>query len=185
VTHKVILVELAAFLAVVVGFHARLKLKGLDPFGESPISPLLFKAGKFCMGVSWFSLLFQAAGLNLSLFRVPPTLDAISAFLLLVGAVFSALSLFHLADNSKVGLPREPIKIETTVVYRFSRNPMYLGFYLITLASCLSVPNPVNTCSGLFGIFVHHRVVLAEEHFLLREYGPSYETYMKKVRRYI
>ena len=184
-THKVILVELLAFLAVGVCLNARLKLKGIDLFGEYPITPPLFKAGKFCMGVSWFSLLFHTAGLNLNLFRVPSTLDAISAFLLLVGAVVSNLSLFQLADNSRVGLPRKPIKIETTGLYRLSRNPMYLGFYLVTLASCLSVPNPVNICAGLFGIFVHHRVVLAEERFLLKEYGPSYETYMKKVRRYI
>jgi len=62
---------------------------------------------------------------------------------------------------------------------------MYLGFYLITLSSLLSVPNPVNVCAGLFGVFVHHRIVLAEERFLLREYGPAYEAYVKTVRRYI
>jgi len=62
---------------------------------------------------------------------------------------------------------------------------MYLGFYLITIASLVSVPNPINVCSGLVGILLHHRIVLAEEHFLLSEYGTSYEAYMRRVRRYL
>ena len=62
---------------------------------------------------------------------------------------------------------------------------MYLGFYLITLASLLSVPNPVNVCAGIVGIILHHRVVLGEERFLLDVYGSSYAAYMRRVRRYL
>jgi protein-S-isoprenylcysteine O-methyltransferase Ste14 len=62
---------------------------------------------------------------------------------------------------------------------------MYLGFYLVTLASLLSVPHPVNIGAGLFGIYVHHRIILAEERFLLRVCGRSYERYTAPVRRYL
>jgi hypothetical protein len=55
-------------------------------------------------------------------------------------------------------------------VYRVSRNPMYLGFYLVTLASLLSVPHSVNIGCGLVGIYVHHLIVLAEERFMQQEY---------------
>ena len=70
-------------------------------------------------------------------------------------------------------------------VYRVSRNPMYLGFYLVTLASLVSVPHPVNIGCGLVGVYVHHRIVLAEERSLLKEYGASYEAYSRRVRRYL
>ena len=62
---------------------------------------------------------------------------------------------------------------------------MYLGFYLVTLASLVSAPHAVNIGCELAGIFVHHRVVLAEECFLLKEYGPAYDAYTNRVRRYI
>ena len=62
---------------------------------------------------------------------------------------------------------------------------MYLGFYLATLASLVSVPHPVNIGCGLVGVYVHHRIVLAEERFLSREYGPAYDAYTNIVRRYI
>jgi len=62
---------------------------------------------------------------------------------------------------------------------------MYLGFYLVTLASLVSVPHPVNIGCGLLGIYVHHRIVLAEECFLLKEHGASYEAYRHRVRRYL
>jgi protein-S-isoprenylcysteine O-methyltransferase Ste14 len=62
---------------------------------------------------------------------------------------------------------------------------MYLGFYLVTLAALVSVPYPVNIGCGLVGIYVHHRIVLAEERFLLQVYGASYEAYQRRVRRYV
>ena len=137
------------------------------------------------MGVSWFFLFVHTAGFNLNLFRVPAALDGVAALLVLVGLAFSIPPFFRLGDGSRFGLPRESIKIRTAGIYGISRNPMYLGFYLITIASLVSVPNPINVCSGLAGILLHHRIVLAEEHFLLSEYGTSYEAYMRRVRRYL
>lgn len=62
---------------------------------------------------------------------------------------------------------------------------MYLGFYLVTLASLVSVPLPVNVCLGLVGVYVHHRIVPAEERFLPKEHGASYEAHRRRVGRYI
>jgi protein-S-isoprenylcysteine O-methyltransferase Ste14 len=182
---SIILVELVVFLSFIVGFNLRRKLKNRDPFGEFPIHPWLFKIGKVSMGISWFILLVQAAGFNLNLFQVPAALNCVAALLVLFGLAFSIPPFFHLGDGSRFGLPRESIEIRTAGIYGISRNPMYLGFYLITIASLISVPNPINVCSGLVGIRLHHRIVLAEERFLLSEYGTSYKAYMERVRRYL
>ena len=182
---SIILVELIAFLGCIVGFNLLRRLRSPDPSGTCPIKPVLFRTGKCAMGISWFCLFVHALGVNLNLFRVPPILEYVSGLLILGGLVLVLPAFLRLGDGSRFGLPRERIEIQTGGIYGISRNPMYLGFYLITLASLLSVPNPVNVCAGIVGIILHHRVVLAEERFLLDVYGSSYAAYMRRVRRYL
>jgi protein-S-isoprenylcysteine O-methyltransferase Ste14 len=181
----VILIEFVVFLSFVVGFNIKRGLRGREPLGKYPIHPLLFATGKLSMGASLAFLALNAVGVDLSLFDAPVAFGYVSAGLFSIGLVFSIFAFLHLGNESRFGVSQEMSGVRTTGVYSVSRNPMYLGFYLITLASLLSVPNPVNVCAGLFGVFVHHRIVLAEERFLLREYGPAYEAYVKTVRRYI
>jgi len=185
VARSVVLVELTVFLACIVGFNVVRRFRSSDPSGRCPIKPVLFRTGKGAMGISWACLFFHALGLNLNLFRVPPVLDYVSGFLVFGGIAFAFPAFLRLGDGSRFGLPREPIEIQTGGIYGISRNPMYLGFYLVTLASLLLVPNPVNVCAGVVGIVLHHRVVLAEERFLLEAYGSSYAAYMRRVRRYL
>ena len=181
----IILAELFVFVCFVAGYNLVQRLKGKKRLGEFPIHPVLFAGGKLSMGISWGFVFVHAAGCSLNLFPVPVALEYVSAALLLAGMVFVALAFLCLGSDSRLGLSDDSRGLRTTGVYGISRNPMYLGFYLITFASLLSVPNPVNVCAGLFGIFVHHRIVVAEERFLLKEHGPAYEAYMGQVQRYI
>ena len=180
-----ILIELFAFTGFIVGFHVLQRLSGEKRLGEFPIRPLSFIVGKLSMGISWGFLFVQAARGQLNLFPIPVALEYVSAVLLLLGTGFVISSFLHLGSDSRFGVSDDLGGLRTTGVYRVSRNPMYLGFYLVTLASLVSVPHPVNIGCGLVGIYVHHRIILAEEYFLLKEYGASYEAYSRRVRRYI
>jgi len=182
---KIILVELVVFLSSLVGFNLRRRLTNQEPFGAYPITPLLFHLGKLSMGLSWAFLFVHAVGRNVNLFRVSPFLDILSAVLIAGALVLTVLAFLYLGDASRFGLPGDAIEVRTTGVYSVSRNPMYLGFYLVTLASLLSVPHPPNIMAAVLGVFVHHRIVLAEERFLLKSCGRSYETYMVRVPRYL
>jgi protein-S-isoprenylcysteine O-methyltransferase Ste14 len=180
-----ILIELFIFTGFIVGFNFSHRLRGKESLGEFPINPLLFVAGKLAMGTSWGFLFVQAAGVQLALFPIPVALEYISAVLLLLGIAFVIPAFLHLGSDSRFGVSDDSSGLRTTGIYRVSRNPMYLGFYLVTLASLLSVFHPVSIGCGLAGVYVHHRVVLAEERFLLKEHGASYEAYRRRVRRYI
>jgi protein-S-isoprenylcysteine O-methyltransferase Ste14 len=180
-----ILIELFAFTGFIVGHNFSQRLKGKKRLGQFPIRPLLFVAGKLSMGISWGFLFIQAAGIEWNLFPVPEALAYASAVLLLGGIAFAISAFLHLGGDSRFGISEDSGGLRTTGIYRVSRNPMYLGFYLATLASLVSVPHPVNIGCGLVGIYVHHRIVLAEEHFLLKEHGASYEAYRRRVRRYL
>jgi protein-S-isoprenylcysteine O-methyltransferase Ste14 len=180
-----ILLELFVLTGFIVGFNSLQRLRGRKRLGEFPIRPLSFVVGKLSMGVSWGFLFVQAAGMQLTLCPIPEALVYVSAILLLLGIAFVVFAFLHLGSDSRFGVSDDSGGLRTTGSYRLSRNPMYLGFYLVTLASLLSVPHPVNICCGLVGIVVHHRIVLAEERFLLKEHGASYEAYRRRVRRYL
>jgi protein-S-isoprenylcysteine O-methyltransferase Ste14 len=180
-----ILFELFTLTGFIAGFNFSQRSKGNKRLGEFPICPLSFVIGKLSMGISWGFLFIQAAGVQLTLFPIPVALEYVSAVLLLLGIASVIPAFLHLGGDSRFGVSDDSGGLRTTGVYRVSRNPMYLGFYLVTLASLVSVPHPVNIGCGLVGVYVHHQIVLAEERFLLREYGPAYDAYTNKVRRYI
>ncbi len=180
-----ILIELFVFTGFVVGYNLLQRLSGKKRLGEFPICPLLFVMGKLSMGISWGFLFVQAAGMQLTLFPTTEALAYISAALLLLGIAFVISAFLHLGSDSRFGVSDDSGGLRTTGIYRVSRNPMYLGFYLVTLASLVSVPHPVNIGCGLVGVYVHHRIVLAEECFLLKAHGASYEAYRRRVRRYM
>jgi protein-S-isoprenylcysteine O-methyltransferase Ste14 len=180
-----ILFELFTLTGFIVGFDFSQRLKGKIRLGEFPIHPLSFVIGKLSMGTSWGFLFLQAAGMQLNLFPIPVALEYVSAVLILLGIAFVIPAFLHLGSDSRFGVSDDSGGLRTTGIYRISRNPMYLGFYLVTLASLVSVPHPVNIGCGLMGVYVHHRIVLAEERFLGREYGPAYDAYTNIVRRYI
>jgi protein-S-isoprenylcysteine O-methyltransferase Ste14 len=179
-----LLIEMTGFLLFIMGFNLRRALRG-DLVGDSPIDPGLFGAGKACMGVSWFLVPAHALGLGAALAPVPVAVDWVAVALLTAGTPLAAVALLALGERTPFGLPRGGTEIKTGGVYGLSRNPMYLGFYLVTLASLLFFPHPVNLLAGLAGILIHHRAVLAEERFLLAEHGAEYEAYARSVPRYL
>lgn len=69
-------------------------------------------------------------------------------------------------------------------VYRFSRNPMYAGYFLYFLGCA------VLTRSWVFLLLLAvfqvsaHWIIRAEERWCLGRFGDAYADYMKKVRRY-
>jgi protein-S-isoprenylcysteine O-methyltransferase Ste14 len=95
-----------------------------------------------------------------------------------------ALGYRSLGDGNQMGLSGSP-KLRVTGVYRWSRNPIYVGFHLMTLGAVLYTLNPFVLLLAVTSIAVHHAVVLAEEAHLTRQVGASYAEYRRRVRRYI
>lgn len=90
----------------------------------------------------------------------------------------------------RAGTRPEPWKPTTALVtdgpFRFSRNPMYLGFSLIYLAVALSIGS--GWTLALFPVVLlvmHHGVIQREERYLERRYGEAYRDYRRRVRRWL
>lgn len=69
--------------------------------------------------------------------------------------------------------------------YRFSRNPQYVG-YSISLIGWAMVTSSASTfMAAAMGIVAFALAPFSEEPWLLKQYGPAYEAYMRTVPRFM
>ncbi len=155
------------------------RLRG-NPFGEPPIPRFAFLLAKLGVGISFLLLLGRAA-------LAPPSLPGWATFavvcLLVGGCCIGTAAFSALGASLRVGLPQERTALVTSGIYRFSRNPIYLGLYLFLAASLVYSFSWLNVGAVLTGVVLHHRIILAEERFLAERFG-EYEAYRNNVRRY-
>ena len=80
----------------------------------------------------------------------------------------------------------EPGSLVSQGLYRFSRNPMYVGVLLVVFGQAIIFGSPRIAAYGLL-LFVcfHLTVVLLEEPHLRRTRGRSYELYCQTVPRWL
>lgn len=75
--------------------------------------------------------------------------------------------------------------LNTNGLYRISRNPMYLAYFVCFLGMALLTRSPA--LLGLTLVFQAsaHWIILAEERWCLEQFGQAYGQYMARVRRYL
>ena len=162
------------------------KRKKIETVGCIGINKKLFILGKLSLFTSFILILVQLFFINLSLFEKKRVFLWICVALLGIGVMLFALAIIRLGTFSlRVGLAQENTSLRTTGIYRFSRNPMLLGLYLIALGSAIYVQNPINWILVIVALTVHHKIILAEEDFLHERFGDQWIEYRNKVRRYI
>lgn len=110
------------------------------------------------------------------------------AALIVVGAImgFGALQRFrHHQTTVSPTQPQHTSRLVTCGVYRFSRNPMYLGLLCWTLAlACYLGGMAVWLGPLLLWGWLTRFQILAEEQALRRQFGDAYDDYCRQVRRW-
>ncbi|HEU4691988.1 MAG TPA: isoprenylcysteine carboxylmethyltransferase family protein [Vicinamibacterales bacterium] len=82
--------------------------------------------------------------------------------------------------------PEAASAIVTAGIYRFSRNPMYLAFFIALVAMAVFLGNVVAALVPLvFVIYMNRFQISPEERALRARFGASYETYLGAVRRWL
>jgi len=98
--------------------------------------------------------------------------------LLVLSLVMYGVSIVQFARPDDAGL-------NTSGLYRISRNPMYVAFFFWFLGGCLLTRSWLLLAILIvFQVSVHF-MILAEERWCREKFGGAYEEYMEKVRRYI
>jgi protein-S-isoprenylcysteine O-methyltransferase Ste14 len=116
-----------------------------------------------------------------------PPLPAFGALL-----IFAALALigWALLVMVRAGVDPRPDKPDAAMVesgpFRFSRNPIYLGFLLAVAGFALRWGDLWAWVALVAAHLVLDRLVVAkEEAYLTTRFGEAYEAYRKRVRRWV
>ncbi len=109
---------------------------------------------------------------------------------MVIGAAGAAIALWCIFTFAFIGrgtpAPFDPPRrLVIQGPYRFVRNPMYIGAGLALAGAALFYESwPLLGYAGLFFLATHVFVVWYEEPTLQRTFGPDYEAYCRRVRRW-
>jgi len=152
--------------------------------GKAPVAKPLFILSKLCLLVCVSFPFIKLHNSNV-MFYDSPLNTTISVVLFLIGAPIITGGLISLGCSTRVGLPKEKTKLKTSGLYGISRNPIYLGGFILCLASCAFALHIVNFICAAATMILHHQIVLAEETFLENKFKDEWLEYQSKVRRYL
>lgn len=177
---KLVLFSGILFLGVQL---ARLVIRGrtINMAGRPAISPPLFVLAKTSLAVSFLCVVWQGL---FGLTGLPVVQGWVFLVLFVPGCVILGLAFHRLGASLRMGLPGEQTDLVTTGVYRISRNPIYLGLFLVMGASLVYAFSWVNAAAVVIAVVLHDRIAHAEETFLAGRF-PAYREYRARVRRYL
>ena len=118
-----------------------------------------------------------------------PYRQIISTLILIIGLI---VIISPVLNFIKLKTTVNPVKFEnvnrlvTTGVYKYSRNPMYLGMIMIIISTTVYYLNFLSVFSPLiFYIWINKFQISREEIFLEDKFGDDYLKYKSKTRRWI
>jgi len=173
------------FLAGLVQRALAFRRRQVDMDGVPPISKAPFASRKWAIVLVWGAMVIQSWSDKLSFIAVPSLFTSVSLGLWVLGFGLLFAGRSGPGDSFRIGSPKERTGLKQTGLYRFSRNPMYVGVYTTLCAAVLRTLNPILLLVAVYVIAVHHRIVLAEEAHLRDVFGEEYRTYCGHVRRYL
>ena len=104
----------------------------------------------------------------------------------MLGDSIFLLSVLCMKDSWRAGIPdKGKTELVTTGIYRYSRNPAFLGFDFMYIGVLLMYCNLLTAAFSLFAIITLHLQILQEEQYLIGTFGITYQKYMDRVHRYL
>ncbi len=185
------------FIAAAFGYRIYITWKrtGLKPYflGKPDsvhgiMGVLLIIGVLSCLAValiySFSPLLYQSFGPIAAMQRTD--LNLLGMFLLLVSLAWIVTAQAQMGASWRIGVDEnQKTDLVTTGVFRFSRNPIYLGMAVTLIGLFLVLPTSMTLSLLIGGIATIHLQILLEEQYLQKKHGQAFVTYTKKVRRWI
>ena len=102
-----------------------------------------------------------------------------------IAVFFFALATITMKNSWRVGIPEEKTNLITNGIYKWSRNPAFVGFDLLYLSVCLMFFNIPLVLVSVWAAVMLHLQILQEEEHMHRMFGEAYEEYRKHTLRYL
>ena len=121
------------------------------------------------------------------LFTTPNILDGVRIIGIVFGIlaiIFFALATITMKDSWRGGIPEEKTLLISAGIYKWSRNPAFVGFDLLYISICLMYFNlPLLLISVFAGTMLHLQILQEEKH-MQNMFGKEYKEYKKHTLRY-
>ncbi len=118
-----------------------------------------------------------------------PYRHSISLLILLIGIFILINPVFKFIKSKTTVNPikfKKVNKLVTSGIYKYSRNPMYLGMILIIISTTVIYLNYYSIITPLiFYFWINRFQIKREEVFLKEKFGKEYLLYSSKTRRWI
>ena len=165
-----------------------LRQRGIEAMNFGKIDKTDFLIPPFALFYFYlvFANTFNLPTVSKQVFFHSELISWIGVFFCLAGLSLLLWSLVSFGKSFRVGIDTEhPDKLITSGVFALSRNPIYVGFWLVMVGQFLIQPNWILLVYAVAAAGLFHRQVLREEGYLSQHYGNEYLAYTHRVRRYL
>ena len=118
-----------------------------------------------------------------------PFQTLISIFILSIGIIILTNPVLKFKKSKTTINPikfKKVNKLVTSGIYKYSRNPMYLGLLMIVISSSIFYLNIYSILTPLFFyLWINRFQIKREEIFLTEKFGKDYLSYKSNTRRWI
>ena len=112
--------------------------------------------------------------------------DFFGIFLMLLGFTLCFSAQFYMRTSWRIGIElSNDIKLITDGIFKYSRNPFFLGSLFSYLGFFFLLPNIITFAVGIVYFLLIQIQVRFEEDNLIKSLGAAYQEYYVRVRRWI
>lgn len=166
---------LIPFILIRFGLLRMLSKEGLKR--AASFAPLIGKEK-----IAYWSYQISNVLIFVYLFFLKATIDSYWFYAGLVtyglGVLLCIASVFNFAKPAEDG-------INLNGLYRISRNPMYIAYFIYFLGCVLLTRSLLLLAILMVFQISSHWIILSEERWCIKKFGEKYKSYMNTVRRYI
>lgn len=148
---------------------------------------LFVKITTFLWGLSWFALGFiEKDIINLvGSFTDNFIVHFIGILFSFIGVMVFIQAMVSMKTSWRVGIDKNTkTSLVTYGIYKYSRNPAFVGFDIMFVGLFLTYPNFLILVLLMLNVFAIHRLILQEEKHLQSMFNEEYISYCKKTPRY-
>ncbi|MCX8129547.1 MAG: isoprenylcysteine carboxylmethyltransferase family protein [Clostridia bacterium] len=169
------------------GIKANVLAKGVK--GKTITNVELFvKITTFVWGLLWFTLSIMTIKAEnfIGLAIEMKSVRYAGITVLFIGVSIFITAMVSMKTSWRVGIDKKTeSKLVTAGIYKYSRNPAFVGFDVMFLGLTLTYPSFLVLTVTVVNVLAIHMLILQEEKHLKSAFGDKYVRYKAKTPRYI
>ena len=149
---------------------------------------LFVKTTTFTWGALWLSFSIMESKVE---FIISPAIKMsklryFGVIALAIGVSIFITAMVSMKTSWRVGIDKQTeSSLVTAGIYKYSRNPAFVGFDVMFIGFTLTFPNILALIVAVLNVLAIHRLILQEEKHLRSAFIDKYVEYMSKTPRYI